>query len=209
MPKDPRINRSQNPSNKRNEITGRAMKRYEKNKIPNNYCKTLLEILGINEGCCTYCTNPIDNYKQTLKGDEIIPCTKNNSDNLLGRINKFNQIPCCKQCNSSKNTKNLNAFYDWVTNGGHPERKIPYENRSKMISWVIENKNLLCCNDNIMIGLIDRLRCDIDKIYEMKIIVSQNGKIKKECRNHKEITDKIKFKKTNDYLGFTYIVVPK
>ena len=146
----------------------------------------------------------------TLKGDEIIPCTKNNSDNLLGRINKFNQIPCCQECNASKNGKNLDSVYRWIKNGGNTKgNKIPYENRDKIISWIKENLNLLYCDEDIMIDFIDRLKCDIDKIYEMKIIELPNGKIKKECRNHREIPYKIIFKKTNDDLGFTYEVVTK
>jgi 5-methylcytosine-specific restriction endonuclease McrA len=83
---------------------------------------------------CLYCLSP----KIGPTGDEFRPSTQR------GRQNKINCVPCCGQCNSSKQDKCGSELIKWI------KSKSPVEQYEKIIKWYQNNeKYMLIPEDTI------------------------------------------------------------
>ena len=85
---------------------------------------------------CVYCLSS----KIGPTGDEFRPSTQR------GRINKVNCIPCCGNCNSSKQDKCGSKLIEWINN--KPE--ILDERKIKIINWYQQNEKYMLISLDII-----------------------------------------------------------
>ena len=79
-------------------------RRYKKNNLAKNFTqKEWNECKKFFNNKCAYCGKEMKNLTQ----DHFIPLSSE------GEYTKYNIIPCCRSCNSSKHDKN---FYEWYIN---------------------------------------------------------------------------------------------
>lgn len=89
-------------------------------KVPDDYTSPF------DKGKCIYCLSP----KIGPSGDEFRPSTQR------GRQNKINCVPCCLDCNPSKQDKCGSALLAWLKEKSPRTRKeISSEQQELIISW--------------------------------------------------------------------------
>jgi len=117
---------------------------------------------------CIYCNAEVK--KRNV--DELVPITK------YGRMNKFNQVPCCGSCNSSKGNKVGQDFELWlVTRGcgqGVGDHYVTCERANTIIAYMDTHIDKLCygpankeCFKQFQIGLDKLINVHYDAVSDL------------------------------------------
>jgi 5-methylcytosine-specific restriction endonuclease McrA len=87
---------------------------YKANKRGWDFDLTIEEFSVLTKGNCYYCGSEPSQIKRAKNSTVYIYNGIDRVDNSKGYILE-NCVPCCKQCNTAKNTHTVEEFYDWIS----------------------------------------------------------------------------------------------
>ena len=122
--------------------------------VPNDYTSTF------DKTKCSYCLTT----RIGPSGDEFRPSSQG------GRYNIVNCIPCCGDCNSSKQDKCGTRLIKWIKD----KPSIKVEQQEQLINWYRENEKYLIIPPNTFVSKrnktyedeVKELDVELNKVYE-------------------------------------------